>query len=161
MSVQVSSFEIKTWCGNTHDRGRAAGANRWFRSFDPDCSKCAKSSRFTSTAPPWTRRVKANWKAPAFRAYQPGEFDAGQVIVWTEGRTESDPGTERIGTIWSAGPQPNTVWVSPDDAPRSFASMNVVAIPKDGTAPWAFGQWGQPNPAAMTTIARSSYRQAA
>jgi hypothetical protein len=157
MSVRIASFEIKTACGGTHDKGQAAGSDRWFRGFDPGCDKCKRGSQIQRRG--WKpARIHARWKPPGRRAYQPGEYDAGQIIVWTE------DGAERIGTIWSAGPDPRTVWVSPDDAPRSFASMAVVRVPgkSDTEEPWAPGRWYQPDPAAMTTLAgRSEYGKAA
>jgi hypothetical protein len=64
------------------------------------------------------------------REYQPKPLDPGQPVSWTRatpghwtgeqwGDGEWVPGatTERTGVIWSAGPHPRGLWVTPDDAP--------------------------------------------
>ncbi len=105
-------------------------------------------------APAWLRARP--WKAPRARDYAPGQYDAGQLITYTRTDSQRAEGITHTGVIWSAGPHAHSVWVSPDDYPRSFAHMTLVIIPRDdGMLPWV-QSGGYPSPSSMTTLARAS-----
>lgn len=69
-------------------------------------------------------------RAPRRRAFKPGEYDAGQVIVWTYYGASMT--AERIGTIWSAGPDNTTLWVIPDERLPGEGPATVVRVWRSG-----------------------------
>ena len=104
-------------------------------------------------APAWLRAKP--WKAPRARDYVPGRYDAGQPIAYTRTDSQRAEGIVTRGIIWCAGPTSRSVWVSPDDLPRSFAHMTLVIISRDDGLPWV-QQGGYQSPVSMTTLARAS-----
>ena len=79
-------------------------------------------------------------KPPARRDYRPKPLDAGQEIIWTReihghwtgatwgaGTWVPSEYVIRTGVIWSAGPHPRSLWVTPDDAPGYPVLVNLPA----------------------------------
>ncbi len=88
---------------------------------------------------------------PASRDYAPSEHAAGQPIEYTRTGSQAAEGITHAGVIWSDGPQPRTVWVSPDGLPRSFAHMTLVCLPTGGRLPHVAYSYADPR--TMTTLA--------
>lgn len=91
------------------------------------------------------------WKAPGATKAKPAADHASQAITYTRTDSQRAQGIVTAGTIWSPGPNPRSVWVSPDDLPRSFANMALVTVPADGSQPWA--QLSHADTRAMTNLA--------
>lgn len=85
-------------------------------------------------------------RPPAVRPYAPKPLDPGQAITWAReipgywtGATWGDgtwiPGDRvtRTGVIWSAGPHPRSLWVTPDDAP-GYPVLVSLPTPKRAEA---------------------------
>src|SRR6266851_10070026 len=104
--------------------------------------------------PAWLRARP--WKAPRARDYAPGQYDAGQPIAYSRTDSQAAEGIVTRGVIWSAGPHPHSVWVSPDDYPRSFRFMTLVNVPRDGHGLPHVAYGGYPSPLSMTTLASST-----
>lgn len=79
-----------------------------------------------------TTKIKM-WKAPPRREYKPKSDSPGQRFSWTRttggcwsgGHFEPSASQTREGTIWSAGPEANSLWVVPDDAPGDAVAVKL------------------------------------